>query len=108
MGGGKRRGKTKAFLVDRVHSRHGALTKDEAAEIVDTIFGTLKSSLVDGKKVRIKNFGVFEIVTRAGRSGVNPASGEPIFIPPHKGLQFRPAKSLRHEVEEEKKKGGRE
>jgi nucleoid DNA-binding protein len=94
-----RKGKTKAFLVDRVHRRHGALTKEEAAEIVDTIFGTLKSSLVDGKPVRIKNFGVFEVVSRAGRSGVNPASGEPIYIPPHKGLQFRPAKNLKDEVE---------
>jgi nucleoid DNA-binding protein len=96
---GRPGGKTKAFLVERVYERHGALTKDEAAEVVDTIFGALKASLVDGKTVRIKNFGVFDIVARAGRSGVNPTSGEPIYIPPHKGLQFRPAKSLKDEVE---------
>jgi nucleoid DNA-binding protein len=96
---GRRKGKTKAFLVDRVYQRHGALTKDEAAEAVDTIFGALKASLVDGRSVRIKNFGVFDIIARAGRSGVNPTSGKPIYIPPHKGLQFRPSKMLKEEVE---------
>lgn len=95
----RRRGKTKSFLVDRVYERHGALTKDEAAEVVDTIFGALKASLLDGKPVRIKNFGVFDIVSRAGRSGINPSSGSPIYIPPHRGLQFRPSKSLKEKVE---------
>ena len=97
-------GKTKAFLVDRVHDRHGALTKREAADVVDAIFSTLKSTLVDGKKVQIKNFGVFEVIARAGRSGVNPSSGEPIYIPPHRGLQFRPSRQLRDEVETEESK----
>lgn len=95
----KRRGRTKAYLIDRVHDRHGALTKQEAAEIVDTIFSTLKSTLVDGKPVRITNFGVFEVVPRKGREGVNPASGEPLYIPPHKGLQFRPSNKLRTKVD---------
>lgn len=102
-------GKTKAFLVDRVHNRHGALTKREAAEVVDAIFSTLKSTLVDGKKIQIKNFGVFEVISRAGRAGVNPTSGEPIYIPPHRGLQFRPSRRLKEKVEKRKdqaRKGG--
>jgi DNA-binding protein HU-beta len=92
-------GRTKSFLVERVHERHGALTKDEAAEVVDTIFTAVKACLLDGKPVRIKNFGVFDIVSRAGRSGIDPASGKPIFIPPHRGLQFRPSKTLKEVVE---------
>ena len=97
----KRRGRTKAYLVDRVHDRHGALTKQEAAEIVDTIFSAMKSTLVDGKPIRIKNFGVFEVVPRKGREGVNPASGEPLYIPPHKGLHFRPSSRLKTKVDPE-------
>ena len=42
-------GVTKADLVDVVYDRHGGLTKDEAAEIVDTIFRTVKVSLADGR-----------------------------------------------------------
>lgn len=94
----KGNGLTKADLVDAVYHRHGALTKDEAAEIVEAIFGTVKDSLERGRTVKIKNFGVFEIAERAGRVGVNPTSGEPLFIPPHKGLAFRPAARLKKQV----------
>lgn len=92
------RGLTKADLVDAVYERHGALTKDEAAEIVEAIFGTVKHNLERGRTVKIKNFGVFEVADRAGRVGVNPTSGEPLFIPPHKGLAFRPAARLKKQV----------
>jgi integration host factor subunit alpha len=90
-------GKTKADLVDVVYDRHGGLTKDEAAEIVDVIFRTVKSSLGSGRTVKIKNFGTFEVTDRPGRVGVNPVSGEKIFIQPHKGLSFKPARRLREE-----------
>ncbi len=102
----QRQGLTKADLVDAVYSRHGALTKDEAAEIVDAIFGTVKDNLGRGRPVRIKNFGVFEVAERAGRMGVNPASGKKIFIPPHKGLAFRPAARLKKQVAPRKPKAG--
>ncbi|HWM92492.1 MAG TPA: HU family DNA-binding protein [Thermoanaerobaculia bacterium] len=85
---------TKADLVEAVYERHGGLTKDEAAEIVDTILKTVKTSLRRGRTVRIKNFGTFEVTARPGRVGVNPVSGEKIFIRPHKGLSFRPARRL--------------
>lgn len=91
----KRKGLTKADLIDAVYDRHGGLTKSEATEIVDAIFNAVKTTLVDGRAVRIKNFGSFEVTPRAGRYGVNPTSGEKIFIPPHKGLSFRPARQLR-------------
>lgn len=90
-----RSGMTKADLIDVVYDRHGGLTKDEAAEIVDVIFRTVKTSLADGRTVRIKNFGTFEVTSRPGRLGVNPVSGEKMFIQPHKGLSFKPARRLR-------------
>lgn len=85
---------TKARLVEEVYERHGGLTKQEAAEIVEKIFTTVKSTLGDGRPVRIMNFGTFEVTSRPGRLGINPASGEKLFIPPHKGLNFRPSRRL--------------
>jgi len=93
-----RAGKTKADLVDVVYDRHGGLTKDEAAEIVDAIFRTVKRTLGRGQTVRIKNFGTFEVTTRPGRVGVSPVSGEKIFIESHKGLSFRPSRRLKDEI----------
>lgn len=95
---GKRTSRTKADLVDLVYRSHGGLTKHEAAEIVDSIFRTVKTSLLDGNAVKIQNFGVFEVVPRQGRMGVDPSSGERIFIPPRNGLAFRPAHRLKEAV----------
>lgn len=94
-------GKTKADLIDAVYKRHGALTKSEAAEVVDAIFSTVKASLGDGRSVRIRNFGVFEVTERSGRTGVNPASGEKMFIPAHTGLSFRPSRNLKAAVKDD-------
>ncbi len=90
-----RKGLTKADLIDAVYERHGGLTKVEASEIVEAIFNTVKTSLGDGRAVRIKNFGSFEITARSSRVGVDPSSGEKIEIPAHRGLSFRPARRLR-------------
>lgn len=90
-----RSGTTKADLVDAVYRRHGGMTKAEAAAAVDTIFQTVKSTLHDGRSVRIRNFGAFEVTEREGRTGVNPASGEKMYIPPRTGLTFRPSRLLK-------------
>src|SRR5437764_9010047 len=93
-----RPGITKADLVDVVYERHGGLTKDEAAQSVDVIFRAVKTSLAAGRDVRIKNFGTFEVTRRPGRMGVNPMSGEKMFIRPHKGLSVKAARRLTDEI----------
>lgn len=101
----ERKGLTKADLVDVVYERHGGLTKREATEIVEAIFGTVKTTLGGGRPVKIKNFGSFEVTARPGRMGVNPSSGEKMFIPPHKGLSFRPSRRLVRPID--RRKGSR-
>ena len=63
-----RSGTTKADLVDAVYRRHGGMTKAEAAAAVDTILQTMKDTLQDGRSVRIRNFGAFEVTEREGRT----------------------------------------
>lgn len=97
----RRRSTTKADLVEMVYKSHGGLTKHEAAEVVDTILKTMKTNLLEGKSVKIHNFGVLEVVERKGRRGVDPSSGHRIYIPPRKGLSFRPSDRLKRVLEPE-------
>ncbi len=92
-------GLTKAELVTRIYQLHGGLTRREAAEVVDQILAAMKTSLLDGRSVKIQNFGVLEVTKREGRAGVDPSSGERIFIPSHKGLSFRPSPKLKSAIE---------
>ena len=95
-----RRGLTKADLTKLVYDLHGGLTKHEAAEVVQTILHSVKDTLLEGRTVKIQNFGVFEVTDRQGRAGVDPISGERIYIPPHKGLSFRPSSKVKRMVAE--------
>lgn len=94
-----RSGLTKAELVRRVYQLHGGLTRREAGEVVDEILKAMKTSLLDGRSIKIQNFGVLEVTQREGRAGVDPSSGERIFIPSHKGLSFRPSPRLKTTIE---------
>ncbi len=96
---GRRKGLTKAELVRRIYQLHGGLTQAEAAEIVDSIFDAMKTSLLDGRSVKIQNFGVLEVTDRQGRTGVDPSSGDRIYIPEHRGLSFRPSPRLKDVLE---------
>jgi integration host factor subunit alpha len=96
---GGRRGLTKAELVKRIYRLHGGLTRREAADVVDEILAAMKTSLLDGRSVKIQNFGVLEVTDREGRSGVDPSSGERIFIPSHRGLSFRASPKLKTTIE---------
>lgn len=91
----RRRSTTKADLVEMVYRSHGGLTKHEAADVVDTILKAMKANLLEGKSVKIHNFGVLEVVQRKGRRGVDPSSGDRIYIPAKKGLSFRPSDRLK-------------
>ena len=97
----KRPGLTKADLTKLVYEMHGGLTKIEAAEVVQSILHSVKDSLLEGRPVKIQNFGVFEVTDRQGRAGVDPISGERIYIPPRKGLSFRPSSKVKRLVSEQ-------
>ena len=68
--------------------------------MVQTILHSVKDTLLEGRPVKIQNFGVFEVTDRRGRAGVDPISGERIYIPPHKGLSFRPSSKVKRMVAE--------
>ena len=62
---------TKAKLADLLHNRVG-VTKKEAGDLVDEVFGLMRDTLIDGEKVKISGFGNFVVETRPRDAGRNP------------------------------------
>lgn len=58
----------------------------------------VKELMANGDKLQIVGFGTFEAKDRAAKSGVNPATGEKIEIAACKMPSFKPAKSLKDEL----------
>lgn len=85
---------TQKELSNLIYNRHGGLLKREANEILKLILSILKNEIIKGERIKLSNFGTFEVRHRSGRLGRNPRTGAPVFIPPRRWLRFYPAKSL--------------
>lgn len=72
---------TKADIVKQVFENVG-LPKNEAQEIVEVIFNTLKQTLVAGESVKLSGFGTFTSKKKTARIGRNPKTKAEVMIPP--------------------------
>jgi DNA-binding protein HU-beta len=87
----------KANLVEKVHEVLGG-TKVQAEEVVESIFGSIVSSLKSGEDVSIAGFGIFAAKERAARTARNPRTGEPVQVPAMRVPKFKAAKALKDAV----------
>jgi DNA-binding protein HU-beta len=85
-------------LVEAVMSAAGLETKKQAQQAVEAIFDTIVKTLAKGEEVAITGFGVFRVVKRAARMGVNPKTGEKIQIAASIKPKFRAGKILKEAV----------
>ena len=59
---------TKRELVIEV-ARQLGFTQNDVARVIQTSFDVITDSLAKGKRLEIRNFGVFEVKTRDARIG---------------------------------------
>ena len=85
---------TKADIVEKVYQKIG-FSKKEASELVEMVFGQLKTTLCNGSKVKIFGFGNFVVREKNERIGRNPQTGEQIKISARRVLTFRPSQVLK-------------
>lgn len=88
---------TKEDLAEQL-SKDGRLPKGEALKDVERVFAAIAQGLVDPDygTVKIAGFGVFTLVDRHARTGVNPSdTGKKIEIPASKAVKFKPSKTLK-------------
>jgi integration host factor subunit alpha len=91
---------TKAKLAALLHQRVG-VTKKEASDLVDEVFGLMRDQLSSGDKVKISGFGNFLVRDKAARRGRNPQTNEEIIIARRRVLTFRPSQVLRTALNDE-------
>jgi len=88
---------TKADLVERIQTATG-FTKKESADMLETVFSIMKSTLESGEKLKISGFGNFDVKQKADRRGRNPQTGETITIEARRVLTFKPSTLLRQAI----------
>jgi nucleoid DNA-binding protein len=92
---------TKRELVIRVANVLG-MTQSDVAKIIEGTFDTISRTLADGQRWELRDFGVFEVKTRASRIGRNPRTGEQVPVPERRVVTFRPGKKMKELIADTK------
>jgi len=88
---------TRADLIEAVYQEVG-LSRNESADLVETVLDEISSNLTNGENVKISSFGSFIVRDKGGRIGRNPKTGEEVPIEPRRVLVFRPSQVLKDRV----------
>ena len=87
----------KNALVEMVHSKIGG-TKVQAEEVMESLLGSIISTLKKGEEVSIAGLGIFSVKDRPARMARNPKTGEAVKVAATRVPKFRPAKALKDSV----------
>jgi len=74
------------------------ISQRNAAEIVDTVFATLKNTLVGGESIKLVQFGSLIVRDKSPRRGRNPKTGKSMLITKRQMVNFRPSRQLRERL----------
>jgi integration host factor subunit beta len=88
---------TKRELVIRVANKLG-MTQSDVAKIIEGAFDAISRSLAKGERWELRDFGVFEVKTRASRIGRNPRTGDQVPVPERRVVTFRLGKKMKELV----------
>ncbi len=88
---------TRAQLSEAVYQEVG-LSRNESAELVESVLKEIVQSLVKGEVVKISSFGSFQVRNKGGRIGRNPKTGDEVPIQPRRVLVFRASHVLKKRI----------
>ena len=78
--------------------REVGLSRNESAQLVESVLAHISDALVEGEQVKISSFGTFSVRDKAARMGRNPKTGTEVPINPRRVLTFRPSHLMKERV----------
>jgi integration host factor subunit alpha len=78
--------------------REVGLSRNDAAQMVESVLGHMSDALARGEQVKISSFGTFSVRDKTARVGRNPKTGEEVPIQPRRVLTFRPSHLMKDRV----------
>ena len=88
---------TRAQLTEAVYQEVG-LSRNESAELVESVIAEISDALERGEMVKISSFGSFAVRHKGQRVGRNPKTGQEVPISPRRVLVFRASHALKHQI----------
>ena len=70
----------------------------DVKNVVQRMLDKITQHLSEGKTVELRNFGIFKVKSRRGRTGRNPRTGQVVPVPPKKVVVFKPGLIMKQDV----------
>ena len=90
---------TKKEIIEEISKTHD-LSLAQSGRILNTVLDTIVENVADGKPVRLSKFGTFESFQVQARTGRNPSTGAPLYIPAKKRIRFKAYTSFKEMANE--------
>ena len=88
---------TKKEIVKTISDETG-LNQQQIKAIVQKTFDAIVATLVEEGRIELRNFGVFQVRTRAARKARNPRTGRQVEVPEKFVVTFKPGKIMEEKV----------
>ena len=88
---------TKKDIVMQVANDTG-IKQIYVKKVLQRTLDCITKSLVDGNTVELRNFGIFKVKSRRGRTGRNPRTGQEVPVPPKKVAIFKPGPIMKRDI----------
>lgn len=88
---------TKRDLCEKI-ARRTDNTHIVVKEVIQMFLDEIIGELTDGKRIELRDFGVFEIRKRAARKARNPRTGEVAYVPEKSVVVFKVGKLMKENV----------
>ena len=86
-------------------ARETECNKSLAAKMVESVFNSMRISLINGDRIEIRGFGVFQVKdTKPKPAARNPRTGDIIYVPARRKTHFKPGKLLKEALHKPLKK----
>ncbi len=79
-------------------AQNAGVTKKDAERVVNAAIDAITAALINGDKVQVSGFGIFEVRDREARMGRNPHTKEAVEIPASRVPAFKASKALKDAV----------
>ncbi len=88
---------TKKEIVLKVAAETN-LKQLDVKKAVQKSLDAIVASLAKGETVELRNFGIFKVKQRKGRTGRNPRTGEKVPVPPKRVVVFKPGLLMKRDI----------
>ena len=89
---------TKREITERV-AKKTDISRALAKRVMEQLFDEIIEELSHGNRIEFRDFGVYEIKTRAAHQAKNPRTLAPVFVPEKRNAKFKPGRRMRDRID---------